>query len=108
VKKRLLIALLMAVVLLPGCAKQAEDVSPQVKAETFAECNKNMLEVIAACRQYTRDNAESNAQDFRATMELLVPNYLPKVPVCPAGGTYAMGDPFEAQISCSVHGAPKP
>lgn len=47
------------------------------------------------------DRPDPYPTDWAEALALLVPEYLQKAPVCPAGGTYTWEDD---RLSCSVHG----
>jgi len=86
------ILLLLAAISLPAVFQN------QHKREA-AECARNLEAIRTACHQYA-----SEVGGFPAALSDLVPDYLPDVPVCPAGGTYTLGTPEGAPPTCSVPG----
>jgi len=59
-------------------------------------CIANLKEIDSAKQQYVMDNkAPSNfafSNDSNSSMPDLVSMYIRKLPACPAGGTYTVGD----------------
>lgn len=64
-----------------------------------AECAMNLDAIASACKKFATEKG-----GFPATLTELAPDYLPAVPVCPAGGTYALGTPEGDPPTCSVPG----
>ena len=64
-----------------------------------AECAMNLDAIATACKKYAAEKG-----GFPATLTELVPDYLPSVPACPAGGTYTLGTPEGDPPTCSVAG----
>lgn len=65
--------------------------------EHAATCGMTLEVIHAASRQYAEDQGH-----FPPRLEDLVPDYLTKVPACPAGGAYALGTPEGRPPTCSV------
>ena len=68
-----------------------------------AECLAQLDAIASACRHYAIERG-----GFPASIDELVPAYLPAVPTCPAGGTYVLGTPEGLPPSCSVHAPAEP
>ncbi|HQQ61421.1 MAG TPA: hypothetical protein PKU89_08815 [Kiritimatiellia bacterium] len=64
-----------------------------------ASCARNLDALSAACRRYAAEQG-----GFPARPDVLVPAYLPAVPVCPDGGAYQLGTPEGDPPACSVPG----
>jgi type IV pilus assembly protein PilA len=74
------------------------------KAESKA-CLSNERQVETAyASKIASDGVEAAATmtDWDSLMTRLVPAELPKVPVCPSGGTYTWSN---TNVTCSVHGS---
>ena len=52
----------------------------------------------------TRKRAAECGMALEASLEALVPDYLPQMPVCPSGGTYTLGTPEGDPPACSIPG----
>lgn len=68
-----------------------------------ALCLANLDDIASACRHYAIDRG-----GFPASLDELVPAYLPEVPRCPADGAYALGTPEGLPPSCPIHAPPAP
>lgn len=60
-------------------------------------CAANRKTISAAAQQYY--NFEGT---YPASIQVLVPDYLMSVPVCPSGGRYTLQG---STVTCSVHGS---
>lgn len=75
--------------------KQAE------KSAARGACLDNMRTITSAAMQY-----KAATGSYPQTIEELIPNYMRKMPVCRAAGTYTMTIGASGpNVSCSVHGA---
>ena len=64
-----------------------------------AECGMTLEAISAACRQHASERGA-----FPASLETLVPDYLPEMPACPSVGTYTLGTPEGDPPVCSIPG----
>lgn len=86
---------------LSACAKEesSEGVSGgagPVETAQASACSANRKTIKSALQAYRAANGE-----YPDSIELLVPQFLQRLPSCPAGGTYRLSG---GSVSCSVHG----
>jgi hypothetical protein len=62
-------------------------------------CVENLRDIEGAKEQFAFDHEGAAPADFNA----LMPNYLDRMPVCPSGGAYDLGD-LQTQVQCSAEG----
>ena len=60
-------------------------------------CIQQLLQIEGAKEQYAIEH-EGQAP---ASIDVLVPRYVPSIPVCPSGGAYTLGD-MQTGVVCSV------
>lgn len=86
-----LAALLLFGIALPAFFKTR----PQRQANA---CARHLDDIATASRRYAVERG-----GFPASINDLVPDFLPSAPSCPAGGSYALGTPEGDPPVCSVH-----
>lgn len=79
-----------------GSGAQADTGSPVGQAEVAA-CAANRRAISSAAQQYQAVKGQAPA-----SVQQLVPEFLPSIPVCPSGGTYSLSG---TRVVCSVHGS---
>jgi len=62
-------------------------------------CIQHLLAIEGVKEQYAIEHAGQAPE----SLEELVPHYLHNVPVCPAGGTYSLGD-MQVLVTCDFSG----
>lgn len=104
----LLAVLLVAAAFLAGCGGEStapgegdggnggSSGGPVSQAEATA-CAANRKTISSAVQQYY--NFEGT---YPTSIQVLVPDYLMSVPVCPSGGRYTLQG---SSVTCSVHGS---
>jgi hypothetical protein len=66
-------------------------------AVRHAQCVRTLLAIEGAKEQY----AIEHGGEAPASIDVLVPRYLPEAPVCPSGGSYVLGD-LQTGVVCSI------
>lgn len=93
--------LLSFLIALPGCggSEKGEEAAPQagpIEGSQAAGCAANRRAIESALQAYQAANGKPPS-----SLQQLVPQYLQKLPSCPAGGSYQLSG---TTVSCSVHG----
>ena len=74
-------------------------VNARTKSQQNA-CINNLRQANGAVQQYALDNNNAVAGGFN----VLVPTYIAKTPVCPAGGAYTAPANLNSDYGCNVSG----
>ena len=74
-------------------------VNARTKSQQNA-CINNLRQANGAVQQYALDNNNAVAGGFN----VLVPTYIAKTPVCPAGGAYTAPANLDSDYGCNVSG----
>lgn len=88
----LALLLLIAAIAVPS-------VRQNLRNKRAARCALNLEALRVAARNYAADRGAPP----RALADL-VPDYLPALPVCPSGGTYALGASADGPPTCTIPG----
>ena len=70
-----------------------------LRKKRAAACAVNLDAIAAAARSYAADNGRPPA-----ALSDLAPTYLGVLPVCPSGGSYALGATADEPPTCSIPG----
>ena len=94
VELTIVVALLLLV-----AAISVPSIRQNVQRKRAARCAQNLEALRVASGNYV---AEKGAP--AASPADLVPDHLPVLPVCPSGGTYALGETSDAPPTCTIPG----
>ena len=92
------ISIILAILLLLAAISVPALFQNQQKKQA-AKCAMNLDAIATACKKHAAEKG-----GFPDTLASLVPDYLPAVPACPAGGTYTLGTPEGDPPTCSIPG----
>ena len=92
------IMIVVAIIALLAAIAIPSFVSARTKSQTSA-CKNNLRQIDGAKDQYALENNNTAP----ATVAALVSDYIKKTPVCPNGGTYAVGA-LGSDATCTTGG----
>lgn len=91
--------MLLALLVVVGTVYIVRDAIKGLAEKHRRVCFENLRDIEGAKEQFAFDHEGAAPENFAA----LIPYYLERMPVCPSGGSYALGD-LQALARCGVEG----